>query len=377
MLDLFGCVDYLCFGCENPELFKNPCLFDGQIYELDAFKSTLKSKLKSGENFASARAAAISNAVLSPSADGDEEYLDFKAKLEQALKNPNNILGLEYVNAINDLDSDIKPAPMKREGDDYDSMTIQSDTPSSTAIRNILLSEYPSYIYSETGKYMPEEICRIVSDYNKKSVFLKQDDFSSLLSYSILLHYDELDIYLDGSKELADRLRNIFKVNMSWSELSAALKTKNYTLTRVNRYLTHILLGIKEKTFETAKKQGIIFYAHQLGLNTKSSACIAYLKEHSKIPIHNSIVEIRNILYDRDEKKQLELRLERPATAVNIEGDTIILNRNRKPPIFATPELLAISMLECDMIFSEIYHLAQNGKALFGPDVTESGVFIH
>ena len=354
MLNSFGCVDYLCFGCEDPWLFEIDELVSGEIFSGDEFRQALKSGLKSGESFATARANAIlSSLKSSPDAD----------TLALALKSPNNILALEYILSLAKLKSNIKAVPIRRVGDSFGSLTVSSEYPSATALRSLLLSPHPEIVF-ERG-YMPSECVPIFKAYMKESCLSDTDSFSALLSYAILQNVNSLELFLDGSTELANRLEKIFHPGLSWDETASALKTKNYTLTRVNRYLTHILLGIKkdslsadcamtqtvsdslsdcpalEKTADICLSENNTpqtppaTYAHLLGMRRESSKLIARIKEHSRIPVFSSPKEIKN-----------------------------------------TMDGCARMMLKSDLRATDIYHIAQGKRAIYRTDYEVSGVFI-
>ena len=53
--------------------------------------------------------------------------------------------------------------------------------------------------------------------------------------------------YLDVSREIADALKKQIHDRMTFSERIEAVKSKNYTYTRISRALLHILLGIRKK----------------------------------------------------------------------------------------------------------------------------------
>ena len=346
MLNAFGCVDYLCFGCEDPWLFTVDRLMDGSLFTSAEFDEVLKSGLKKGESFATARADAILSTIKKQlEAPCLSEKLTV---LDSALKSPNNILALEYVLSLAKLKSGIKAMPIERVGDSYGSMTVNSGFPSATALRGLLFSPHPEIVFDR--EYMPTECADVLKNYISSSCLMHSESFSKLLSYSILIHADELEHYLDSSTELANRLKNFFRPGFFWDETASALKTKNYTLTRINRFLTHILLGIPKESaifpdtdypkISAAGSAGSFGappspYAHLLGMRRESSKLIAHIKEHSLIPVFSS-------------PRELEQRTDGYARM----------------------------MLEADLRATDIYHIAQEKKAMYKTDYEVSGIFI-
>ncbi len=78
-----GCVDAICFGAETPDVARLAEV--AAVFEAEAFKQALQTRLATGQSFAAARAAAA-EAVL-PGAGA-------------LLASPNNILGVEYCKAL-------------------------------------------------------------------------------------------------------------------------------------------------------------------------------------------------------------------------------------------------------------------------------------
>ncbi len=93
---------------------------------------------------------------------------------------------------------------------------------------------------------IPQE-CLQVLEQGRNHVFpVVTNDFSEMLYYAVWDHMNELEEYVDVSTELADRIRNQWDGFTNWEEFAGILKTKQYTLTRIQRCLVHILLGIKQ-----------------------------------------------------------------------------------------------------------------------------------
>jgi uncharacterized HAD superfamily protein len=87
------------------------------------------------------------------------------------------------------------------------------------------------------------------------------------------------------SSDIADRIKNIDMIDLSIEELSQSIKTKNITLTRVNRSLIHVLLNIKKEAFQEYIDDKIIYYARILGMKKEASHLIRKIKKHERLPI--------------------------------------------------------------------------------------------
>lgn len=120
LLGELGCVDYLSFGSEWAALSDYEPYVRLFAHEGEAYKSLLKSYLKHGDSYPVARNKAAAD--LLPDKDPDS-----------FLKEPNHILGLEYLKALSRSGSDIKPLVVIREGAGYHDGRLQKGGFSSAA----------------------------------------------------------------------------------------------------------------------------------------------------------------------------------------------------------------------------------------------------
>jgi predicted nucleotidyltransferase len=95
----------------------------------------------------------------------------------------------------------------------------------------------------------------------------------------------ELAEYKDLSSDMADRIKNTDMQNLSITELAQAIKTKNITLTRVNRALIHVLLNIKKDLLQEYIDNDIVYYARVLGMKKEASHLIRKIKKQERLPI--------------------------------------------------------------------------------------------
>src|SRR5699024_5652269 len=108
---------------------------------------------------------------------------------------------------------------------------------------------FDSRAYRNLLRYIPEEVRGLFSQAKP----LWPDDFSSILNsflLSALKNGDSasaaLSQYGDVSSDMALRLERLLLDFSGWEGRAAQLKTKQYTYTRINRGLTHLLLGLKK-----------------------------------------------------------------------------------------------------------------------------------
>ena len=67
--------------------------------------------------------------------------------------------------------------------------------------------------------------------------------------------------------------------------LSQMIKTRNMTLTRINRALIHILLNIQSDAMEQYMRKGYTPYARILGVKKESTALLRLIEKQGRIPM--------------------------------------------------------------------------------------------
>lgn len=283
ILDKLGCVNYLCFGSETPQLDKLEGIADILYREPRDYKTTLNALLKAGESFASARAAALSVVLQT-----NENSMELDAEeCSQIVSSPNNILAIEYLKALNRRKSSIKPYTTQRIGAPYHSLE-EVAVQSASGIRAKMLSGDSPYIKEKApdilGGFVPDEAICEIADYN--GYFLNSNDFSEIMHYKLLsesLH--GYTSYLDVSSDLSNRIQNNLESFDSFTYFCQNLKTKNLTHTRISRCLLHILLGITQDNMSAYKSDDYTAFARILGMGASAGDLLGCIQDRTSIPV--------------------------------------------------------------------------------------------
>jgi cytidyltransferase-like protein len=285
LLNQLGAIDYLCFGSECGEISVLTKIADLLLSKPASYQEALKLYLKEGITFPRARTKALSK--LMQDCSQDSSYI------ETVLSSPNNILGIEYIKAIKNYQSNIIPMTIKREGASYHSDNVEEPYASATAIRRHLVNSDSSNLTSYFD--LPFATDRLLSTQYGKVYPIIEDDFSILLYHQLIQHIDELTNYFDVPSDLTHRIQNLLTPSISFSEFAKGLKTKQLTLTRINRALLHILLGITTSSMnEFLLSQ--TSYARILGFVTNSSEVLRKLKTSSTLPIITKVADAKGLL---------------------------------------------------------------------------------
>lgn len=300
-LEQLGIIDALCFGSECSDLKELQKIADLLSEEPEDYQACLKSYLKEGLSFPSARQKALADYLRSE----DTALL---------LRDPNNILGIEYLKALKKLESRITPYTIRRKGSHYHDQKLHPSCSSASAIRSLLAYsgtvlhtsssemtfENTSFenILSELEDQVPESCLELLKDYYKVSYPVYQNDFSLILKYKLLnKRPDTLPRYMDVSRELAHRICSRQNSFFNYKQFCDLLKTKEMTQTRINRSLLHIMLGIKKNAVREYLDEGIHFYAHLLGFRKHAEKIISAAAKKSSIPLLTKLHE-EDILSD-------------------------------------------------------------------------------
>lgn len=111
LLDSLGIVDSVCFGSECSDLPLLQKIAGLLVDEPEQYREILRHELKLGKSFPAARQTAVVFCT------GDPRCADI-------LKDPNNILGIEYLKALKKCGSSIRPYTIRRKGAGYHSSQL-------------------------------------------------------------------------------------------------------------------------------------------------------------------------------------------------------------------------------------------------------------
>lgn len=219
LLESLGVCKYLSFGSEAGEI---KILEDIAACLLTSETSArIKEELKSGVSYASARQNAVTQ-ILGEKAD--------------ILKKPNNILGIEYLKALQATKSQMQPLTIRRIGAAHDSFGAES----ASHLRHILKAG------KEPWALMPKAASVILQDEitsGRGPVFMEALD-TALLSRLRLLSDSAYKDLPDASEGVETRLMRYARTMPTLPRILEAVKTKRYAMSRLRRMLVCAALGI-------------------------------------------------------------------------------------------------------------------------------------
>ncbi len=242
LLDSLGVVDILSFGSESGDC------------------NTLRSVAEILTEEPSEYSAALNDAM--------DRGLSYPAACEYALTKymktdfgfmPNDILAVNYIKALNNLESPITPYPILRTTD-YHSTDVHSNMASATAVRNMIKCG------EDIMKYVPEMPAATYDMSNLSSLVLGFFRRAEAQGLSHIIGMEE---------GLANRLISCAKTAIDYDSFVNACISKRYTRHRIQRVIMCCLMDIKGMPD--------MDYIRILAMNSKGRELLSEIKKKGKL----------------------------------------------------------------------------------------------
>ncbi len=292
-----GIVTDICFGSEIGEIA--PIIQTAKLLlnESDNFKRLLKQYLQQGLSYASARYTALT---------------ELYSITKNVLSEPNNILAVEYVKALQKLNSHICPHTIARKGNHYhDTLLSEQKMASASALRNALLHGHIKEIYPYIPRQCHDILYKSISQ-GIAPIFL--NDFTTALQYCIRTQTPQkIKNIFEVTEGLENRIYQSLNTQYDIENMISFIKTKRYTQTHIQRMLLHILLQIQKKDVLYFNEKGYSPYIRVLGFCREKQNLFSMLKKYCALPLLTNLKHYKNVL---DEKGQYLLSLETKSTDI-------------------------------------------------------------
>ncbi|WP_250278725.1 nucleotidyltransferase [[Clostridium] colinum] len=309
ILDKTNIVKNICFGSEEGLLDNFLEVSNILSNEPHLFKQSLNNFLNEGLSFPKARLKALQNITNKP--------LNF-------LEEPNNILAIEYLKAINKLNSKIIPKTIKRENSNFHSNNINGNIASATAIRYAIFNND----YDNIKNVMPKNCFDIIQN-------ILPHNIPTLDKYTNILKYILKTTNIENIKQIADiteGIENKIIENIdspSITSLISNIKSKRYTYTKLQRAILHIILNITKED-QIYLKQNLNSYIRVLGFKKSSSHLLKDLTTNAKVPIITNLKNAKNLL---DNKSMYYLNKEIISTDIYYLSQNIKNKQEYRQPL--------------------------------------------
>lgn len=312
LLNALGCVDMLSFGSECGNI--DELIECKNAINSEAVTERLKENLDYGLSFATARAEALRTVY-------GNRFFDI-------LDEPNNTLGIEYLQALDKLGSSIIPMTIKRIGAAHDSIMRSENFASASDIRSMMLTESKDWEI-----FVPQSVVDI---YNREVESNQAPCPNSKLEFSILccmrqLSAEDIGLSPDISEGIEYRIHDAALKASSLEELYQLAKTKRYSHARIRRIVLHAFMGFVADDYRADPP-----YIHILAMNDKGKEILKEAKNNAKLPIVTKASDFDNL----DEYGQHVFSLEDMCTDVYSLASPAILpcGREKTQGIFVLNE---------------------------------------
>jgi len=215
---LSGFCDHLCFGTETGSV---QTLTETAAALLSpAFSEALRRCLDTGISFPAARQAALTE-------------MGCDASL---LRNPNDILAVEYTKAILSRGCAMKPLPIAREGG-YHDLAADPENPSATALRNLICQG------QDWLSYAPPEAHPAFEGASVHSLAAGE---RAVLARLRTMTDEDFEALPYGSEGLWRKLMHACRSCACVEEIAETVKSKRYTRSRIDRMILCAFLGLTD-----------------------------------------------------------------------------------------------------------------------------------
>ena len=273
LLNALGCVDMLSFGseCGNIKQLREAAGAVLYAQESEEFKSYMKEGLS--------YPAALQKAI-------EKYYTD---DVIETLACPNNTLAVEYIKAIDNIASPIKPVTVKRHIAGHDSEIIdpQSNVLSASQLRKMIEAG------EDISRYAPE------CDFSETASIANIE--TAILSKLRVMNKSAIEKTPNVLLGLENRIYRAARVAGSLNELYFLVKTKRYTLARIRRIILSAFLGITKNDLQFSSS-----YVRILGMNGKGKEILGAAK--CDIPINTSLSQLEKTGDKAKKQARLEAR---------------------------------------------------------------------
>ncbi len=263
-LSAMGCVDYLFFGAECPELEKLKKIAELFACETDEFKAALSAELAKGLPFATARSRAARSLL--------------GVWAEEVLRQPNNLLAIEYLKAIKRQNSPIEPILIQRVGAGHHSDTANNGYASASHIREELLK------HGDISSLVPDSAADI---YKKSAIFNTEAAEKAVIAALSLMPHSVLAEVPDISEGLENKIKTEAVKSSSLDSLISAVKSKRYAYSRIKRALLCAYLGIG-----AAEAAEMPQYIKPLMFNQVGQYILKNARKRAELPLAKSAAPI-------------------------------------------------------------------------------------
>ena len=283
LLSAMGAVDEISFGSECGDIKK---LSDALNFADTAVKNNMndiQELMEKGYTYP----RALTSVVMRYSEEAGETIIQ-----------PNNILAIEYMRAVNRYAPDMKIFTVKRKSVHHDGEFSEDGFASASYIRKMLKADY-----NISEQFTTPLWSSAVQTASENGELADINRLERIILYKLRTSTpEEISAVCDISAGMEKRIYNS-RMAGSLDELEFTVKSKNYTMSRIRRSLLNILIGIRKDDIKILPPYIRILASNERGLDILSE-----LKNKSRLPYNTSLAKLEKINPETERFAQLEAR---------------------------------------------------------------------
>lgn len=275
-LEKLSCTN-LVFGSETNNLENLKKIKD--LSNTENFQLAIRNYMKEGLSYP--------NAFEKAKEGSSEKNIELKS---------NDILGLEYLKSLDFFNSQITAHCIERKNVGYYDGKKENFA-SASYIRKVLFSLKGLSVEDRKNKL--EEIKTLVPAYSYDIIqenldnFVELKGFFDLLAYEVLKNFEVLREIQDMEVGLENRILEILLKNSDFKTFFEEVLSKRLTISRLQRILLHIVLGLTKNITEEVKNK--IPYVKILGFSKKGKEYLNFLKKSKNYEERRILTSSRNL----------------------------------------------------------------------------------
>jgi len=275
VLGATGVVDTLAFGSECADAEKLDELASALLSK--EFAELLRGELAAGDSYAAARERAAR--ILC----GEDAA---------ALREPNNILGVEYCKALRRMNSLIRPLALPRMGAAHDGDTAADGYASASYIRELICEEDEDGSPDLPDSLLTPDMLRLLERERAagRAPVRSETVERAILAKLRTMTEDEFADFDEGAEGLYHRFYDASRRASGVGELLDSVKTKRYAYARLRRMLLSMYLGVKPEDRMTG-----VPYLRVLAMNGRGKRLLHEMRTAAKLPVLVKPADVREL----------------------------------------------------------------------------------
>ena len=225
----------------------------------DYFDESLKKHLNSGYSYSNAYFKAFNLLV------SDNLKPEFAS---------NNLLALEYIKALREINSKIKPVAVKRTNSyNAERFSTKHLFQSALSIRKDIVNNSKNH-----EKYIPKTSMENIYEFkNKFKFFPTMENYFEYIKYNLIFNEQKVKDIIGYENGLENFLKKNISTSKNFDEFLTASTVKRYSKFRIKRFLINLMLNMTKDKKQKISKE-VLKFIRPLALNKDGAEILARLK---------------------------------------------------------------------------------------------------